>query len=146
MSTQLAQDPPPFRPGSAVSKVTSTFYSFTANSAWAPAINLYETEQAYLVCVELAGVHKDKIDVELNGSLLTLSGNRTVPTEFDPDCLAGAETLGGTKRCKVHVMEIDHGAFTRTVELPSDADRDAVTARYREGFLWINVPKAKTDA
>jgi HSP20 family molecular chaperone IbpA len=38
-------------------------------------------------------------------------------------------------------MEIDHGAFAREVELPPDADRESITANYRNGLLWIEIPK-----
>lgn len=146
MPTLLMSDPPAFGPGRPSRpgpSSTSTFYSFTASSAWAPSINLYETEHAYVVCVELAGVDKDKIDVELVDSVLTLSGHRAVPTDFDPECLRRPGETSPNTRCKIHVMEIDHGAFTRSVEIPSDANHDAISAKYRNGFLWIDIPKNK---
>jgi HSP20 family molecular chaperone IbpA len=136
---------------------SKAFYSFTADQSWAPAVNLYETESQYIACVDLAGVDKERIDVELDGQLLLVKGHRLAPTEFDPNSLAdlvvegerraddvvtGAEA-GKMRRCRVHVMEIDHGPFSRSIELPTDADRGAITARYREGLLWINVPKGR---
>ena len=38
-------------------------------------------------------------------------------------------------------MEIDHGAFSREVELPHDVDKERINAVYREGMLWIELPK-----
>ena len=38
-------------------------------------------------------------------------------------------------------MEIDHGTFSREVELPQDVDREQITATYRNGMLWIEIPK-----
>jgi HSP20 family molecular chaperone IbpA len=38
-------------------------------------------------------------------------------------------------------MEIDHGAFCREVELPHDVQPERVTANYRDGLLWIELPK-----
>jgi HSP20 family molecular chaperone IbpA len=38
-------------------------------------------------------------------------------------------------------MEIDHGAFSRDVEIPADANRHSITATYRNGLLWIEIPK-----
>lgn len=144
MSVQVASDPG-YRAGSGGQTGPGggrQFFGFNPGQTWAPAVNLYETERAYVVCVDLSGVDKEKIDVELQGQVLAIKGERAVPTDFDPDCLgpATAQSAGG-KRCKVHVMEIDHGAFSRAVELPTDADKAAVSARYREGLLWIDVPK-----
>ena len=45
------------------------------------------------------------------------------------------------KRAKLHLMEIDHGQFTREVELPADANRESITATYRSGMLWVEIPK-----
>jgi HSP20 family molecular chaperone IbpA len=42
---------------------------------------------------------------------------------------------------RVHLMEIDHGPFTREVELPPDADKAGISASYRNGMLWIEIPK-----
>lgn len=39
-------------------------------------------------------------------------------------------------------MEIDHGAFSREVELPLDINSEDITANYRNGMLWIEVPKS----
>ena len=45
------------------------------------------------------------------------------------------------KRVRIHLMEIDHGSFCREVELPEDVDRDRIAANYRNGMLWIELPK-----
>ncbi len=113
------------------------YYSFYSGEAWTPSVNLYESERAYIVCVDLAGVDKDKIDIEVQGGVLTLRGRRAAPSDFDPECLED----GSGNKCRVHLMEIDHGAFARSVELPQDADRDKINARYRNGLLWIELPK-----
>lgn len=46
------------------------YYNFYAGEAWTPNVNLYETESAYLVCVDLAGVDKTKIDIEVDNARL----------------------------------------------------------------------------
>ena len=46
------------------------------------------------------------------------------------------------KRVRVHLMEIDHGAFSREVELPENVDQGKIIAAYRNGMLWIEMPKA----
>ena len=106
------------------------------SECWTPSVNLYETATAYVVCVDLAGVDKEKIDVEVVDHRLKLRGAREVPS-YGP--------IGSPdphEKVRVHLMEIDHGAFTREVEIPTDADRQSITATYRNGLLWIEIPKA----
>jgi HSP20 family protein len=102
--------------------------------SWTPSVNLYETQNSYLVCVDLAGVDKEKIDVEVHDQRLRLRGARAVPS-FSTGPAEAAEKI------KVHLMEIDHGAFSREVEIPADADRNRISASYRNGLLWIELPK-----
>lgn len=106
---------------------------FYPNENWTPNVNLYETGSAYLVCVDLAGVDKEKIDVEVADQRLKLRGARATPSYS-----AEGETQ---EKVRVHLMEIDHGAFTREVEIPADADRHNISATYRNGLLWIEIPK-----
>lgn len=113
------------------------YYNFYPGEIWAPAVNLYETESTYIVCVDLAGVDKEKIDLEIVDQHLKLKGTRAVPTHPEP---SQGEDIQ-TPRIRVHLMEIDHGAFCREVELPLDVIRDSITANYRNGMLWIEIPK-----
>ena len=105
------------------------------SETWTPSVNLYETGGAYLVCVDLAGVDKEKIDIEVADSRLRLRGARAVPS-FAPN---PGET---PEKVRVHLMEIDHGGFSREVEIPPDADRHQISANYRNGMLWIEIPKS----
>src|SRR5882672_7317797 len=59
------------------------FYNFCPSETWTPNVNLYETDSAYIVCVDLAGVDKDKIDVIVSEQKLTLRGARLVPLPPD---------------------------------------------------------------
>lgn len=108
---------------------------FYPNENWTPNVNLYETGHSYLVCVDLAGVDKEKIDVEVADQRLKLRGNRAVP-----DYRVDASEPG--EKVRVHLMEIDHGAFSREVEIPADADRHQISATYRNGLLWVEIPKS----
>ena len=112
------------------------YFGFAPSETWTPNVNLYENDESYMVCVDLAGVEKDKIDVVVQDGRLRLRGTRPVP-----QCPYGQDEHGNAKRVRVHVMEIDHGAFSREVELPLDVDKDRITAVYREGMLWIELPK-----
>ena len=46
-------------------------------------------------------------------------------------------------RVRVHLMEIDHGSFGRNVELPLDIIATDISAQYRDGMLWIEIPKKR---
>lgn len=118
------------------------YYNFYPGEAWTPNVNLYETETSYLVCVDLSGVDKSKIDIEIESNRLTIKGARPVPIhESASDAQAGREG-DATRKMRVHLMEIDHGAFSREVELPEGSSQDQITAVYRNGLLWIEIPKS----
>ena len=142
MSMTATSDPPFSNLGRRANKMTEQmlqkgYFNFCPSETWTPSVNLYETEHAYLVCVDLAGVDKEKIDVEVQDNQLTLRGTRHVPV---PDDHATHAETG--RRPRVHLMEIDHGAFCRQVELPVDVLRDQITAQYLNGMLWVEIPKS----
>jgi HSP20 family protein len=125
-----------------VEQVQKGYYNFRPNDTWAPNVNLYETDDAYLVCVDLAGVDKEKIDLELIENRLTLHGVRQVPSYDSPPPEGAASGAQTSPKIRVHVMEIDHGSFLRVVELPQRVRQDKITAHYRNGMLWIEIPKS----
>lgn len=113
----------------------STFYP---GESWQPNVNLYETAEAYLACVDLSGVDKEKVELHLvDNARLVLRGNRDVPR-----CPANIDDCEGLHtRAKIHLMEIDHGPFQREVELPANVQHEKINAAYRNGMLWIEIPK-----
>ncbi len=142
MSVSTAAEPPPF--GQIARQMTKImeqaqkgYFNFCPSETWTPNVNMYETDEGYHVCADLAGVDKDKIDVVVHDQRLTLRGTRTVPSceeiEGDGD--------PATHRIRVHVMEIDHGSFCREVELPRDVAAEEIVAKYDNGVLWIHLPK-----
>ncbi len=137
MTVRLAEPPQSNRPSPPNRFIdplhSKAYYSFYPSEVWTPNVNLYETETAYIVCVDLSGVDKAKIDIEVTGDRLTLHGNRAVP--------AYEQAAGATGRVRVHLMEIDHGPFAREVELPNNVQRENINAKYKEGMLWIELPK-----
>src|SRR3954468_15705588 len=140
MSLTATTDPPCSNLGR-VQKLTEQmmqkgYFNLCPSETWTPSVNLYETDQSYLVCVDVAGVDKEKIDVEVLDNQLTLKGTREVPMldgvmPSHHDDPAGATGTG--RRLRVHLMEIDHGAFCRQVELPEDVLREQITAQYLNG-------------
>ena len=121
-------------------QLTKGYYGFMPSEVWTPNVNLYETEDTYHVCVDLAGVEKEKIDLTVHEQRLTIRGARAVP-QCIVDSPPAAPGEPEQARLRVHLMEIDHGAFAREVELPHDVIKEQITARYVDGMLWIGLPK-----
>ena len=151
MSMTATSDPPFSNLGRRANKMTEQmmqkgYFNFCPSETWTPAVNLYEHDDAYLVCVDLAGVDKEKIDVEVQDNQLTLRGTRHVPVPDDYRGPAGvsadAAAAAAGRKPRVHLMEIDHGSFCRQVELPVDVLRDQITAQYVNGMLWVEIPKS----
>jgi HSP20 family protein len=96
--------------------------------AWAPALDIAERKDAYLVTVEVPGVSAEDIDVTLENNLLTIQGERRLSE-------SAAERL--------HRVERAYGAFRRSVSLPTTVQPDAIQASYADGLLHLVVPKAE---
>src|SRR5437879_3760917 len=119
------------------------FYTFSPGETWTPNVNLYENHHSYIVCVDLAGVVKEEIDLQVHRQSLTLRGNRRVPSRSGDGAAAGGaggaaagEAMPPQPKHRVHLMEIDHGPFVREVELPHDVESERIVASYRNGLLW----------
>jgi HSP20 family protein len=96
--------------------------------AWAPAVDISERKDAYLVAVELPGVGVDDLEITVADGLLTIQGERPVAHDSAEE--------------KVHRVERRYGAFSRSITLPSHVMADAIEATTRDGVLQILVPKA----
>ena len=140
MSPTLAPEPPFHginrQMGKLIDRLQKGYHNFAPGEVWAPSVNLYETDCAYLLCVDLAGVEKEKIDITVEDRILRLHGHRMVPACEEP-----AKGDSPCQKVRVHLMEIDHGSFSRDVELPVDVQQDNINARYRDGMLWVELPK-----
>jgi HSP20 family protein len=108
----------------------SQYFGGSPTDAFRPAVNLYETTTCFMVCVDLAGMDQDNIEVSLEKGSVVVRGRRGSP--LPP---------GGERAIAVHLMEIDHGTFCRTVEVPAGVDQEGISANYHVGMLWITLPK-----
>jgi HSP20 family protein len=98
------------------------------SSAWAPALDIAERTDAYLVAVELPGVKLDDLQITMEDGLLTIQGERQVTSESSKE--------------QYHRVERSSGAFRRSITLPAHVMADAVEASMEDGVLRILVPKA----
>ena len=102
---------------------------YSHRGTWAPAINLYEEASRYWVVAELAGVDVGQVELRVEKDVLVLLGHRDTPQPRSKG------------EAVIQHMEIDHGNFARQVKLPPDADPAGIEACYRNGMLWVAIPK-----
>jgi HSP20 family protein len=98
-------------------------------TAWAPALDISERKDAYLVTIELPGVEADDLQVTLEDGLLTVQGER----HFAHD----------SSEQQFHRIERRYGAFRRSITLPAHVMADGIEATAEDGVLQIVVPKVE---
>lgn len=96
------------------------------SNVWSPPTDEYETENAYVVRVEIAGMNEDDFEVSIENNTLLIAGVR-------PD---------SPERRAYHQMEIRFGKFATALGLPGPVDIDHAIAEYKDGFLTVTLPKA----
>jgi len=94
-----------------------------------PPVNLFETDEGYVLTAELPGVPPESVDVSIEGSTVTLSGERKI------EYAAGNGTA-------VHRRERQSGTFRRGFELPTEIDIDRAKATHKNGVLTLDLPKS----
>ncbi|MGY1750324.1 Hsp20/alpha crystallin family protein [Modestobacter sp. SYSU DS0511] len=94
---------------------------------WVPSADLEETDDAWSLELELPGVARDDVDVQLQDRVLTVSGE-----------VKEKERTGVLHRRTRRV-----GAFQYSVTLPGDVDADSVQAHLHDGVLTVRVPKSQ---
>jgi HSP20 family protein len=99
-----------------------------SGSSWA-AMDVYETEQAYVVRVAVPGLKAEHFDVTVQQNVLTVSGKVNVEQPEDARYL---------------VQEQSFGEFTRNIQFPTPVNVEKIDASLENGILTINVPKAET--
>jgi len=97
-------------------------------SIWSPPADVYETEEDYVVRVEIAGMRETDFDVIFDNGYLFISGIR-------PDI---------SERRAYHQMEIRFGKFSTSVAVPGPVDLDRSDAQYKDGFMVVVLSKAKS--
>ena len=102
-----------------------------AAPVWTPAMDMYETSDAVIVLLDLAGVEADKTEVHAEPHLLVIRGMRRE-----------RRSASRADQARSYLaLEIPYGRFERSVRLPPGLDTAAARASYREGLLEITLPK-----
>jgi HSP20 family protein len=103
----------------------------TGPSGWTPPVDVIETDDRFVVMVELPGLTQDDVQLQHHEGRLTISGVRR---ERESPCE------------QFHRIERGHGSFSRTFQLPVQIDGERITADLRDGVLIVTCPKANDTA
>jgi HSP20 family protein len=97
--------------------------------SWLPPLDIYETNDRFVVTLELPGVEPGDVDVSVEDSTLSVRGERKFYSEVDEDSF--------------HRVERRYGSFGRSLTLPPTADVEGIQASFDKGVLTVEVPKAE---
>lgn len=98
-----------------------------AAAQFAPAVDVSETDDAYVVAAEIPGAKPEDVTVELHEGVLTLRGEKR--SERDE------------RREHARYVERTFGSFSRSFSLPQNANPEKVDASFKEGVLTLRIPK-----
>jgi HSP20 family protein len=116
-----------------MNRLFNTFFDSTAPAngtrlrRWVPAMDLAEAEGQYVLRADLPGLSEDDVKIELDDSVLTVSGERKARHE---------ERKEGYYR-----VERSFGSFSRSLTLPEGVDPEAIDASFDNGVLEVRIPK-----
>jgi HSP20 family protein len=96
---------------------------------FSPKVNTRENEKAYYIEVELAGMKKEEVDVQVDDNILIISGNKTV--------------RNGLSEEDYQKLEGSYGFFSRSFTLPENIDLRKIVAKSENGVLEVIVPKVE---
>jgi HSP20 family protein len=98
-----------------------------ALAAWAPAVDVYETDKEIVLKAELPEMQEKDIGIKVEDNNLIVSGERRMEKEV--------------KEENYHRIERSYGSFHRSFALPSTVDRENIKASYKDGVLKVILPK-----
>jgi HSP20 family protein len=96
-----------------------------------PAVNVREDEKNYVLEVAIPGIDKKDLKIDVNEDVLTISSESKNETEDSRD---------GYKR-----KEFSYSAFSRSFYVPEDVNKDKIEANYKDGVLFLSLPKQEEE-
>jgi len=99
------------------------------SGVWAPPVDILETPESIVLIVELPGLDKKSIHVEVKENVITLKGER--------------KFVKGIKEEQYHRIERYYGKFIRSFNLPSSVEKDKAEASFKDGILRVTLPKSQ---
>jgi HSP20 family protein len=92
---------------------------------WAPAADIYETDTGYLIALDLPGIDRSALEINVDDNRLIVNGTRLI------------------EEPKEHRGERPRGRFLRTFSIPGYVNQGQIGAEYKDGVLQIRLPKRK---
>lgn len=102
----------------------------TAGQGAYPPVNVFQKDEDFVAVVELAGINKSDLEIQVKDNLIRLSGKKAAAYPED---------------VSAHRRERIFGTFDRTISVPIKVDADAIKAEYRDGILALYIPRAEAD-
>ena len=96
---------------------------------WVPRADVHESDNAFVVQLDLPGVEKDNVKVKFEDDTLVVSGERKYESSVDEK--------------NFHRVERVYGSFTRSIAIPRDVDSEKISASFKNGVLEITLPKTE---
>lgn len=96
--------------------------------AWTPVADVYETEDGYMLEIELPGLVRDEVTIEVRGADLVVRGERQ---------------MAGARSAAFHRLERRYGLFARSFRFPDPIDSERVSAELRDGILRVQAARAR---
>jgi HSP20 family protein len=96
-------------------------------ASWRPAVDIYETEDSYLIEADLPGVEPEQVEIKVEGPLLTICGTRQEAREI--------------RHANGVYCERESGRFCRTIVLSHPVDTDEMKIDFERGICLIRIPK-----
>lgn len=90
---------------------------------WTPAADIYETESGYLIAIDLPGIDREALEIDIDDNRLMVKGIRAI------------------EESRQHRSERPRGRFLRTFSVPASVEQGKIQAEYKDGVLQIRLPK-----
>jgi HSP20 family protein len=114
-----------------LSRAMDDVFAPELSTTWMPPLDATESENAYVVTIDLPGIKRENIKINYDGGVLSVTGTR----EGEPEQSNGAH---------FYVRERPIGTFSRSVRFARDVDSEKIEAKLDHGVLTITVHKAAT--
>jgi HSP20 family protein len=103
------------------------FHEEEFTGGWEPLVDVYETDKGFVLKAELPGMKEEDVHVNIEGNILTFTGERKREEEITKE--------------HYHRTERYYGSFCRSFAIPESVDREHIKATFRSGVMKLDLPK-----
>ncbi|MBC8214476.1 MAG: Hsp20/alpha crystallin family protein [Candidatus Marinimicrobia bacterium] len=102
---------------------------FSKTDSWLPPVDVKENDKNYDISLDLPGLNKKDVTIEVTDGILVISGERKSTTEHDDECS--------------YCNEINYGKFSRSFNLPENVNENDIKAKFTNGVLSLTLNKVE---